>query len=134
MSAIFYVTLFLALGLCNASIDSGYELNKGIDSMNEAESTNEINVQINLPFNIRRVHFKCATGGRFKLTTSGSHKWNAGVGEKCEVRFLKLRASIVARDSSDEGRISQWVVQSDGLFHSSDMHTWSKKAEWTRKN
>ncbi|OIV93166.1 hypothetical protein TanjilG_20828 [Lupinus angustifolius] len=134
MSPIFYVTLFLALVLCNASVDSGNQFNKGMNSINEAASTNEIRVQINLPPSPRKVHFKCSTGGRFEVTTSGSYKWNAGVGEQCKVRYMKLRSSIVARDSNEGGRLSQWVVQSDGLYHSTDMNTWSKKAEWRRLN
>ncbi|CAL0313962.1 unnamed protein product [Lupinus luteus] len=130
MSAIFYVTLFLALGLCNASIDSGYQLNKGMDSINEVATAITVSVQINLPLTSKKVHFNCLEGGLFEVAFDKSFDWAATAGEKCKLRFINLRTSIDPRDSNDGGRLSYWLIKLDGLYQSSDKQSWVKKAEW----
>ncbi|KAF1875088.1 hypothetical protein Lal_00007704 [Lupinus albus] len=128
MSPIFYVTLFLALCLCNASIDSGNQFNKAIDSNNVPPN---VIFQINLiPNTSKKVKFKCLKRGRFIVAMGGSYKFAANMEERCEFIFEKLSASIQPRDSSDPRRLSYWLIQLNGLYLSSDNSTWVKKADW----
>ncbi|KAE9597125.1 hypothetical protein Lal_00007606 [Lupinus albus] len=131
MSSIFYVTLFLALVLCNASIDPGNEFNKAMDRIDDSESTNAIHVQLNLPsINSMKVHFKCTEGGSFDVATDKSYTWGAEIGEKCEVTYRNLSASIVARGSDDLNSISYWLIKLDGFYHSSDNKSWEIRVHW----
>ncbi|KAE9597131.1 hypothetical protein Lal_00007427 [Lupinus albus] len=133
MSPIFYVTLFLALCLCNASIDSGNQFNKAIDNIDEAAFLNGITVHINLPPSSLKVHFKCVFGGTFEVPIGHFYMWDIGFGniEKCYVVYDHLSASFVARDDRDKDHNSNWLIRLDGFFHSSDSITWEKRASWS---
>ncbi|KAE9597128.1 hypothetical protein Lal_00007284 [Lupinus albus] len=123
MSPIFYITLFLALCLCNASIDSGNEFNKAKDNIDVAPPLVEIILKNDLPPGSVKVNFHCLFGKYFDVAVGETYREDVGkyTNEECEVRFDNLSASISLHTFDDIGTKAYWSVRLDGFYYYSEI-------------